>query len=321
MLRRRYGARSPRLTAFYETGAKGVYRVDHHGGAPWVVRHYPAERPMERLLGQAAIMRHVERHGIETERVVPTADGSETTELGGRGVLVTTLLDGGVPRRTPDVLRRLGETIGRLHALPADPADERWLGRRAGAMPREDLAFGRTCLRRIHGNVPGQYVPAYERLAAALAETRDCESLPPAAHGLLHSDCHMANAAGLADGSVAWFDWDGAGRGPRIAALGLLLYSCAVRYPDEPGDEGRAADDATMMERVEAVLSGYLRFSRPSTVELEHLADAVRFRPAVVAARELASAVEGGAAPVATGWWGRYGDADRVASCARQVVG
>src|SRR5687768_15036626 len=197
LLERRYRARSPRLSAFYETATKGVFRVDRDSGAPWVLRHYPADRPMERLHGQAAIMRYVERHGIAAERVVLTSDGSETTELDGRGVLVTTLLEGVPPRRTPNVLRQLGESIGRLHTLPADPADERWLARRAGALPREDLAFGRACLERIRGNVPDELRAAYERLVAALEVTRDCEDLPQEAHGLLHSDCHMANAKEL----------------------------------------------------------------------------------------------------------------------------
>ena len=161
VLQERYGALTPRLTAFYETADKGVYRIDHDGGAPWVLRHYPASRPMERLHGQVAIMRHVQRHAIPAERVVPTADGADVVELNGRGVLVTTLLEGVVPRRTPQVLRRLGESIGRMHALPPSQPDNHWLARPAGAMPRQDLAFGRACLERIRGSVPAQHRPAY----------------------------------------------------------------------------------------------------------------------------------------------------------------
>ena len=321
VLERRYGARAPRLTAFYENERKAIYRVDRDGDAPWVVRHYPAERPMERLLGQVAIMRHLERQGVAMERVVLTSDGGEVTELGGRGVLVTTLLEGAVPRRTPEALRRLGESIGQLHALPTGAADEPLLARWARAMPREDLAGGRAWLEEIKGKVPDRYRAQYERLVAALDGTRDCEGLPPGAYGLLHNDCHMANAIELADGSVAWFDWDGVGRGPRIAMLGLLLYSCAVRYPDERGQDGKVGDQSEIARRVEAVLSGYVRHHRPSDAELEYLPDAVRFRPVVVAARELAAAIERDAAPDETGWWGRYADADEVAACARRVMG
>ena len=309
------------MTPFYENERKGVYRVDHESNAPWVVRHYPAERPMARLLGQVAIMRYLERHGIATEGVVLTPDGEDVTELERRGVLVTTLLEGAVPRRTPEVLRRLGETIGQLHALPAAPAEESRLARTARAMPREDLAFGRGRLDGIRDSVPDEHREEYERLLAALSVTRDCEAVPADGIGLLHNDCHMANSVEMADGSVGWFDWDGAGRGPRIAALGLLLYSCAVRYPDERAQKREVDDGSSIARRVESVLSGYLRYHRPSAAELEYLPDAVRFRPAVVAAREFAAAMERGAAPAETGWWGRYADADSVAECARRVIG
>ena len=321
VLEERYGALTPRFTPFYETADKGVYRVDRGRGAPWVLRHYPATRPMERLHGQVAIMRHVERHAIPAERVVPTSDGADAVELDGRGVLVTTLLEGTVPRRTPESLRRLGESIGRIHALPPGSPEDPWLARPAGAMPREDLAFGRSCLERIRGRVPAEHRPAYESLVSTLQQTRDGTDLPPSAFGLLHSDCHMANAAEPPDGSVAWFDWDGAGLGPCMAALGLLLYSCGVRYPGERASNGATREPSTLADRVEAVLSGYLPFHQPSDAELDYLPDAVRFRPAVVAARELAAAIEQGFAVDHAGWWDRYTDADAVAACAQRFTG
>src|SRR5258708_6028423 len=100
-----YGAQAPRLTPFYETTDKAIYRVDGADTAPRVLRLYPAARPLERLRDQAAIMRHVARHGIPAERVIPTIAGTDTTVLAGRGVLVTSFLDGTTPQRTPAILR------------------------------------------------------------------------------------------------------------------------------------------------------------------------------------------------------------------------
>jgi Ser/Thr protein kinase RdoA (MazF antagonist) len=236
-------------------------------------------------------------------------------------VLVTSLLVGGAPRRTPGVLRRLGESIGRLYALPPVSPQDGALTRPAGAMPREDLAFGLTCLERVAHRVPTGLRAAHAALREALESTRDCEDLPPGAHGLLHSDCHLTNAVEADDGGVAWFDWDGVGVGPRIAALGLLLYSCAVQAPGEHCAPMPAPDPSRITWRVEAVLAGYLAHHRPSAAELHYLPDGVRFRPAVVAARSLAEAVERGVAPDDTGWWARYAAADLVAASARRVLG
>src|SRR5437773_2208415 len=44
-----YGAGAPSLTPLYETPTRAIYRVDCAGGAPWVLRYYPATRPLARL--------------------------------------------------------------------------------------------------------------------------------------------------------------------------------------------------------------------------------------------------------------------------------
>ena len=319
LLAEEYGAVEPRVTPIFEEGDKGVYRVDRAEGGSWVLRRYPAARPLERLQGQVAIMRYVECNGVPAERVVATVRGEDWCVLDGRGVLVTSLIEGTRPRRTATVLGGLGESIGRLHALPSAGTEVPALARRAGAMPREDLAFGRACLERVAGMVPAAYGGEYDALRDTLERTRDCEALPAEAHGLVHSDCHLGNALETRDGEVAWVDWDGAGRGPRVAALGLLLYSCAVQAPDEPREAARGIDLGVIAERVEAVLAGYGRHHRLTKEEIEYLPDAVRFRPAVIAARTLAEAIERGVPVDESGWEARYAEAEGVADCARVV--
>jgi Ser/Thr protein kinase RdoA (MazF antagonist) len=104
-----------------------------------------------------------------------------------------------------------------------------------------------------------------------------------------------------------------------VAALGFLLYSCAVQAPGETRTPDRPAAPLELL-RVEHVLEGYRRHQTLTPAELEYLPDAVRFRPAVVAARELAEGIERGTAPDPGGWWERYAEADAVATHARRSL-
>ncbi|HEV2123223.1 MAG TPA: phosphotransferase, partial [Chloroflexota bacterium] len=213
--------------------------------------------------------------------------------------------------RSPETLRRLGEVVGHLHALPPVPEQDPLLQRRAGALPASDLPFGLQCLARIADRVPNEWRAEYTILRACLLATCDCEDLPDSARGLIHNDCHLANALRTPPGEVVFFDWDSAGQGPRVAALGLLLYSCAVQAPDDPP----IPPDLT---RVDHVLDGYCRHHALSDAELRLLPDAVRYRPAVVAARELAATVDhrraGDLARWHSGWWARFAETDAVAT-------
>jgi len=310
LLESRYDTHITGSTPFYEEAERAVYRVDRRDGLPWVVRLFPRARSLERVLGAAVVLRHVEQQGIPAERLVAAADGSLVIDLDGCGVLVTRFIPGGRLDRSIDRLRRLGEAVGLLHALPPVPDVDPFLSRRAGALPKEDLAFARACLTRIAGRVPRDLRDEYEDLRVALDATHDCEDLP---HGLIHSDCHLANVLRTPGGHVVLFDWEGAGQGPRVADLGLLLYSCAIQAPYEP-------PGPTNLGRVDAVIDGYARCHTPSRAELDRLPDAARFRPAVIAARELAARVEQGQREDRTGWWTRYAEADAVATCAQQAL-
>ncbi len=254
------------------------------------------------------ILAYIERHGLPGERLVTATAGATAADWEGRGVLVTQFIPGRRPDRSPATLRRLGELVGRLHALPPVPADDPFLSRRASALPKEDLIFGRSCLARLANRVPPERRNDYDAIRATLATTHDCEDMPRA---LIHSDCHLANTLQTSSGDVVLFDWEGAGQGPRIAALGLLLFSCAFQAPEE------AAVPADLA-RVDAVLDGYRRWQGLTCAELERLPDAVRLRPTVVAARSLAHGIEQGQPADQTGWWSRYVEADAVATRARQ---
>jgi Ser/Thr protein kinase RdoA (MazF antagonist) len=316
LLASRYGAAHPELRPVYEHPDAAIYRVDRRSGAPWVARLFPPRRARERVRGDATVLRWVAGGGIPAERVVATSAGEDVVALGEWSVLVTAFVAGEPADRSPATLRRLGDVLGRLHALPAprgggDVAAA--VARAGGATPANDLPFGRACLERVAGRVPAALAGRHAALGAVLAATGDGSGLP---HALSHNDCHLGNALRTAAGEVALIDWSGSGQWPRVAALGVLLFSCAVQAPGEAPSTPLGGDPAAVAH----VLEGYRRRVALTAAEVAYLPQAVRFRPAVIAARELAAAVEAGRTPDASTWGARYGEAEAVAARAAEVL-
>jgi Ser/Thr protein kinase RdoA (MazF antagonist) len=269
-----------------------LYRVDRVAGPPLVVRHFPADRRFADVEGDAEVLRLV--RPMLVEQLVETGDGRAAARADGRGVIVTEFEMGPRATASPAVLEQLGATLG---ALP-----ESGITRRAGALPREDLALARRFLAEIADDVPADQRDIYDRLDRDVRATNDCEDLP---RTLVHSDCHLANAIHTDRGAVL-LDWEGTGQGPAIAALGWLLYSAVVQSPEGPAEPFDP-------RRVAAVLTGYCRHRTLSDSELHRFADAIRFRPLVVAVREFHHSVVNKTPGSAFGWWSRYTEAETVA--------
>jgi Ser/Thr protein kinase RdoA (MazF antagonist) len=310
LVQQRYRTTIAVASAFYHEREKAVFRLDREAGHSWVARIFPRSFGPERIEGDAAVLGLMARAGIPAERVVPAADGSRVASMDGRGVLVTRFIPGSPPKLTPAVLRSLGEIVGRMHALPAVAGAGGYLSRRAAALPRDDLDFGLARLASVAGRVPDPLVAQYEELQAALLAADGCEQLP---FRLVHLDCQPGNVLRTPGGRLVLFDWDGAGQGPAVAALGVLLYGCAFGSV-----AGRPAPpDIT---RVDAVLAGYSARHWLSAAELDHLGHAIRFRPLAIAARELAAAIERGETVLRPGWWSGWQQSDEIAARARQAA-
>jgi Ser/Thr protein kinase RdoA (MazF antagonist) len=311
-----YGALVLAIEPIAEYGdGGGVYRVDQVNAPSWVVRIFAKDRSMARVRGDAAILNHVTQQGVPCERLVPTLDGSGCTELEGQGVIVTRF-EGVRLSRELTVLRRLGEVLGQLHAIPAVPADDPYLGRRAGSLPREDLDLGIAHLDRVADRVSAVDRNSFESLKMELEATSDCEALP---FGLIHSDCHLDNAIQLPGERIALIDWVGAGQGPRVASVGLLLYSAVVQ---SPGDDSATFERSSAPDRlfaIDAFAEGYCRHHTLTSRELDHLSDAIRVRPLVVAAREFARSIEMDSPLDTRGWWTGYGEAELIAAAAGEA--
>jgi Ser/Thr protein kinase RdoA (MazF antagonist) len=202
----------------------GVIRVDRRDGPPWVARLFIAARPVSRVEADAAVLRFLAEQDFPAERC---AQPEAVSVMDGRAVLVTEFVPGGSWPAKPAAWRELGDLAGRLHALalPEGP-----LRRPAGSLhhlpdyeggPEQDLAAAAAMLADIAGRVPEQHRATYEALLDLLPRGDDCRGLP---ESFVHPDLASVNAIATADGPVL-VDWTGAGWGPRLASLAMLLHS------------------------------------------------------------------------------------------------
>ena len=229
-----------------------VYHVRRTDGPDWIARALPPERPRAAVEGDAEVLRFVESHGFPAERC---AHPDPVSSLEDRTVLVTTHVGGKNGRHHHGLatLATMGDLLGRLQALPdaggamARPAGGWHHLSRAGGGRDEDV---RILLGRLSGD--GQL---RETMRLQLASLDTGDGLPEA---LVHPDFSTPNAMIQDDGAPVIVDWTGAGRGPRIAALGPLL-TCSG---------GRA-------DAIDAIVSGYRRHVALTDAELDRLADAI----------------------------------------------
>jgi len=96
-------------------------------------------------------------------------------------------------------------------------------------------------------------------LGALLGRLHAAEVSP----AFLHPDFVSANAIPTPDEKLVVVDWTGAGRGPRLPSLGLLLWAVGARSP----------------KLLELVASRYRRSVTLKPTELERLAGAIALRP------------------------------------------
>lgn len=94
-----------------------------------MARLFPAARALEQVEGDAAVLRFLDEQGFPAERC---ACPEPTSVHSGQGVLLTELVPGDVlTDGSSAAFRRLGELLGRLHALPEGSGA---VAREAGAL-------------------------------------------------------------------------------------------------------------------------------------------------------------------------------------------
>ncbi len=264
-LERRYGIEVAGVTKL----AAGVIRVDRRDGPPWVARMHLTARPAERTRSDAQVLRFAERHGLAAERC---AVSGPVSELGGRAVLVTEFVPGKPWPRSPAADRDLGDYLGRLHALRPDGSgpEDAAARRPAGSLhhlpdyeggPGQDLAAAAAMLADVDGRVPAEHAATYAALRALLPRGDDGRGLP---ESFVHPDAARVNVL-TAGGGPVLVDWAGAGTGPRLASLAVLLHSAGP---------GGAAE----------VLRGYGQHQQLTGEELDRLEGVLWIRPLWLAA-------------------------------------
>jgi Ser/Thr protein kinase RdoA (MazF antagonist) len=249
----------------------GVFEVARDGGPAWIARVFQASRSDGAARGDAQLLSWLDERGFPAER--PVGDDPVST-FNGQEVLVTEAVTG---RRAPAnaaTFRELGRLIGWLHEFPRAPAGDRlggaWHHIVGQGSPREEidatLELVRAARARVDGRNDFNDGELYANLLAAVERLDDCADLPSA---LIHPDAVPDNAIASRDRPITLIDWSGAGRGPRIWALGWLLWAAGPRH-------------------AEAAIAGYRTESQLDAQELERLRGAVAARPVLFAARSFA---------------------------------
>jgi Ser/Thr protein kinase RdoA (MazF antagonist) len=202
----------------------GVFRVDRGNGTPIVARLFSARRAHQAAHGDLAVLDQLRAVEFPAERPF----GHHALSIhDDQSVLVTDFVRKAPKSLLPsgDPITALGAIVGKLHrlALPTGAAD-----RPAGALhhyaeglPADEICAAQRWLRDIEPRVAVADRAELRVLAQALADADDATGLPEA---FIHPDPVPKNAVFTADGPVL-VDWAGAGRGPRLASLTLVLRS------------------------------------------------------------------------------------------------
>jgi Ser/Thr protein kinase RdoA (MazF antagonist) len=249
----------------------GVYRVDRADGPAWVARVFPSVRAGSAAAGDAEILGFLERHGFPSERA---ATAEPLSVLDGQTVVVTEFVPG-VARagraaaiRDAGGLRRLGELLGELHALPAaDGAPARpggaWHHLTDGD-PADEIRAMQALLAEC-ADAATTDRPHCAMLARELADADGGYGLPTV---LIHPDFVLANVIASPERGMVLVDWTGAGCGPRAWPLAFLLYAEGAKNPP----------------RADLIVSGYRRQVALESAEIERIPAMMRVRPVVLAA-------------------------------------
>ena len=286
-LEKQYGISVSALTPF-DGDHPGTFRVDRPDGPAWAARVFSSSaRKIERIEGDAEILRFFEVHDLPAERC---AHAEPVSLLDGRGVFVTEWVEGERAGGDVATFRALGDVLGRLHALP--PADGA-MARDGGAFdhdpayegrPSGDLAAALNFLDVVKDRVAREGRARYDAFRKRIEKADTCDGLPEA---LTHPNFGPFNTVVTPDGRHVVVGWCGAGRGPRVAALGWLLWCTG-------GDK----------DKIAALASAYRAHVRLTGEELHRLPGALLLRQLYLAGWYYWRTAAAGRTPDGIeGWW------------------
>lgn len=310
-LHRTYGIEVTEITQLSPHGA-GVFRVDRSDGPSWVARlFHGGGRPVESMLGDIEILRHLEAHGFTAERA---AHDEPLSRLADDHVLVTVHAPGKAGAGAEQA-EALAEMLGRLHGLP--PGNGPVL-RDGGAFghdkanegkPAMDVRAAVAFLDSVAHRIAPEGRPVLDSLRTELEGTDTGDGLPEALTTLNVTDRDIIVGK---DGSFTFVDWKPAGQGPRIVSLAWLLYGATQRgHPMYPHP------DQVDLDLVRRTVQGYARAIRPTVEELNRLGNIIRLHQLYMAAWYYWQSALAGITPTGhEGFMPRNDLTDRVAEAA-----
>jgi Ser/Thr protein kinase RdoA (MazF antagonist) len=183
--------------------------------------------------------------GVATPRVLRAGDGSVTSTVGGRQVVVLEWLDILPPSTALDPAE-VGRLVAGVHRVPFTGArpPSAWFSTPVGeARWRELVAVTRAAGAPFAEHLAG-YVDALVALEAML------DPLP--ADRTCHRDLWADNVRGLGGGGLCVFDWDSCGPGSQSEELGLVLFEFGRGDPARHRAIRDAYDDAGGPGRVDS---------------------------------------------------------------------
>jgi Ser/Thr protein kinase RdoA (MazF antagonist) len=202
----------------------GVFRVDRRRGPPLVARLFSSLRPETAVHGDLEVLELLQMAPFPAER--PFGPDPLSTHQG-QLLLVTEFVRSAAKSALPagDPIMDLGALVGRLHRSlrPTGAAD-----RPSGALHHysegtlaDELKTAGQWLHEVEPQLKVSDHDAFETLGRALAAADAAAGLPEA---FIHPDPVPKNAVFTTAGPVL-VDWAGAGRGPRLVSLALVLRS------------------------------------------------------------------------------------------------
>ncbi|MEQ7127717.1 phosphotransferase [Actinopolymorpha sp. B11F2] len=284
--------------------------VKHVDGQQWIARIFSSSADrVSRVQGDAEILQFLAAHDFPAERI---ARDDPVTVLDGKGIIVTTFIDGGRPSAgSPAVWHELGDLLGRLHTLPAaggavarDGGAEETDGGFHVGRPKEDLAAAMSFLVSVENEVNAAAREKFEWLRLQVENADDAEGLPEA---LTHGNYHPWAAVGT-PGNLSIVGWAGSGRGPRLPALAWLL---------------RTAAEHNAAENIAAVMHGYSKHVRLSDDERHRLPAILNMRALWLECLGFRMTVNDGRVPAMDEGWMQpksHEHAERVAAQAIAAV-
>jgi Ser/Thr protein kinase RdoA (MazF antagonist) len=283
----------------YENRVYQVYRED---APPLVAKFYrPGRWSDDAIRDEHEFVAALAEREIPVVAAMRLADGKTLHHFGGYRFAVYPRCSGRAPElEDPEILRRMGRFIGRIHAVGAIVAfAERPILNVAsfGEEPRDYL--------QSNGFIPADLVEAYGAVVElALTGARQAFQRAGDVGALrLHGDCHAGNVLWNEEGPH-FVDFDDARMGPAVQDMWMLL----------------AGDRPTMQRQLGHVLSGYEDFFDFNDREL-HLLEALRTLRLIHYSAWLARRWHDPAFPAAFPWFNtqRYWQ-DRILELKEQIA-